>query len=373
MGWTVLYVAFGIVALWLLGEVLLQYKARLRWRLVAFFGFLLVVLGVVLPSVPVIAVGAAGFAVGQTFVTLSFRRGFSTGWALGGKPGTSRRRRDGKRQDPPAPSPPKEMRPLEPLADDPLSDAAGYDGYGPAGTPADTPADGYADTPAEGYADTPAGPASGDPAASPADTPADGVDLTAAQGPAGAPPQDPPPYPPGEPYGAGPGYGGQEPDHQPEQPYAEPYAAAYAGSDGGGGIYAAYSDPYIGGAGTPAEPAAGTYPDYATETFPAQSGYAGDPLGEQAPYGAPEPGWGPGPGEPGEYAQAAPQPYPETYTETPPGGVWMPQQRDAAPAEDAASYGYPPQQPDPYAGDEGYGSPGHSPGHGHPYGGGPAY
>jgi hypothetical protein len=35
MGWTVLYIAFGIVALWLLGEVLLQYKARLRWRLLA--------------------------------------------------------------------------------------------------------------------------------------------------------------------------------------------------------------------------------------------------------------------------------------------------------------------------------------------------
>ncbi len=33
MGWTVLHIAFGVVALWLLGEVLLQYKARLRWRL----------------------------------------------------------------------------------------------------------------------------------------------------------------------------------------------------------------------------------------------------------------------------------------------------------------------------------------------------
>ena len=39
MGWAVLYIAFGIVALWLLGEVLLQYKARLRWRLLAFAGF----------------------------------------------------------------------------------------------------------------------------------------------------------------------------------------------------------------------------------------------------------------------------------------------------------------------------------------------
>ncbi|GFN03290.1 hypothetical protein Smic_18460 [Streptomyces microflavus] len=45
MGWTVLYIAFGLVALWLLGEVLLQYKARLRWRLLAFGGFLGVVMG----------------------------------------------------------------------------------------------------------------------------------------------------------------------------------------------------------------------------------------------------------------------------------------------------------------------------------------
>src|SRR5690242_873195 len=82
MGWTVLYIAFGIVALWLLGEVLLQYKARLRWRLLAFAGFLGVVLGVLIPSVIVIGLGAAAFAVGQTFVTLSFRRGFSAGWAV---------------------------------------------------------------------------------------------------------------------------------------------------------------------------------------------------------------------------------------------------------------------------------------------------
>ncbi|MEU6573017.1 hypothetical protein [Streptomyces sp. NPDC046805] len=82
MGWTVLYIAFGIVALWLLGEVLLQYKARLRWRLLAFAGFLGVVLGVLIPSVVVIALGAAAFAVGQTYVTLSFRRGFAEGWAV---------------------------------------------------------------------------------------------------------------------------------------------------------------------------------------------------------------------------------------------------------------------------------------------------
>ncbi|NJP68540.1 hypothetical protein HCJ92_20150, partial [Streptomyces sp. ventii] len=93
MGWTVLYLAFGLVALWLLGEVLLQYKARLRWRVLAFCGFLGVVFGVIIHNVPVIALGAVAFATGQTLVTLSFRNGFSTGWSLGGKPGSSRRRR----------------------------------------------------------------------------------------------------------------------------------------------------------------------------------------------------------------------------------------------------------------------------------------
>ena len=109
MGWTVLYIAFGIVALWLLGEVLLQYKARLRWRLLAFVGFLGVVFGVLIPSVVVIGLGAAAFAVGQTYVTLSFRRGFAEGWAFrrldgddDGDGGFLSRRRRGKaeRQDP---------------------------------------------------------------------------------------------------------------------------------------------------------------------------------------------------------------------------------------------------------------------------------
>ncbi|MGJ3559259.1 hypothetical protein ACR6C2_12690 [Streptomyces sp. INA 01156] len=82
MGWTVLYIAFGVVALWLLGEVLLQYKARLRWRLLAFAGFLGVVLGVLIQTVLVIGLGAVAFAIGQTYVTLSFRRGFAAGWAV---------------------------------------------------------------------------------------------------------------------------------------------------------------------------------------------------------------------------------------------------------------------------------------------------
>lgn len=93
MGYSVLYIAFGIVALWLLGEVLLQYKARLRWRLLAFCGFLGVAIGVVAGQIAVIVLGALAFGSGQAFVTLSYKRGFSTGWALGGRPGSSRRRK----------------------------------------------------------------------------------------------------------------------------------------------------------------------------------------------------------------------------------------------------------------------------------------
>ncbi|MFF7383852.1 hypothetical protein [Streptomyces griseoluteus] len=106
MGWTVLYIAFGVVALWLLGEVLLQYKARLRWRLLAFTGFLGVVVGVLMPSVVVIGLGAIAFAVGQTYVTLSFRKGFAAGWAVKrpddeeAGPVTRRRRSRAEHQDP---------------------------------------------------------------------------------------------------------------------------------------------------------------------------------------------------------------------------------------------------------------------------------
>ncbi|MEU4169751.1 hypothetical protein AB0F46_23090 [Streptomyces sp. NPDC026665] len=104
MGLTVLYLAFGIVALWLLGEVLLQYKARLRFRLLAFVGFLGVVLGVLMHSVVVIGLGAAAFTVGQTYVTLSFRQGFAQGWAINGpgvegKAGKLSKRRRGEPED----------------------------------------------------------------------------------------------------------------------------------------------------------------------------------------------------------------------------------------------------------------------------------
>ncbi|WP_435133199.1 hypothetical protein [Actinacidiphila sp. bgisy144] len=93
MGYSVLYIAFGIVALWLLGEVLLQYKARLRWRVLAFAGFLGLVVGVADRSIVLILLGAVAFGAGQSMVTLSYKRGFSAGWAIGGRPSSSRRRR----------------------------------------------------------------------------------------------------------------------------------------------------------------------------------------------------------------------------------------------------------------------------------------
>lgn len=244
MGWTVLYIAFGVVALWLLGEVLLQYKARLRWRLLAFAGFLGVVVGVLIPSTVVIVVGAVVFAVGQTYVTLSFRRGFSTGWALGGSPGASRRRRSGKGDEKTGPT-------LE-VTD--LSYDEGRDrGYG----------EGYDqgyDEPAERAAD-----------------PATSV-------------YEPQPMP--EDTGQYAVYGTS---YEQQQPYADPYAAGYdqqqpAYDYGGQQQYAAYSDPYIG----------------------QQYGDAGQQYDtgayQQQPYA---------------------DPYAPSYTyDTPPGGVWVPQQRD---------------------------------------------
>ncbi|WP_137989911.1 hypothetical protein [Streptomyces vilmorinianum] len=252
MGWTVLYIAFGVVALWLLGEVLLQYKARLRWRMLAFCGFLGVVLGVLLPSVLVIIVGAAAFAVGQTYVTLSFRRGFSTGWAIGGSPGASRRRRSG----PPAAEagPTLEVTDLayEPVEPSPAETTAVY---APEPMPDDTGQYGVYDT---------------------------SYDHAQAQ---------PEPQPA---YGGYDGYTqGYEQPAYPQQGYEQP---AY---DYGTGQqqYAAYSDPYI-GPGTDGQQY--TSYDYGTG-------------GQQ------------------QYAD----PYAPSYTyDTPPGGVWVPQQRDSEqPAE----------------------------------------
>ncbi|SCF56848.1 hypothetical protein [Streptomyces sp. Ncost-T10-10d] len=270
MGWTVLYIAFGIVALWLLGEVLLQYKARLRWRLLAFAGFGCVVVGVLMPSVFVIAVGAIAFATGQTYVTLSFRRGFSTGWAIGGSPGESRRRRGGR--DRGSREPTLEVSDLEMEYDEQIpqradATAPGAAVYEPEPLPDDTGQYGiYSDHPQSQQGQN-----------------------------QGRQPEQQPQYAAYDPYA----------DHST---YAAPGQDTYAGQDSFAGQYdygtgqqqyAAYSDPYIGTGTT------GGSTQYAS--------YDGNGNGYDS-YGG---------------QQHAADPYAQQYApETPPGGVWVPQQRE---------------------------------------------
>ncbi|MDT0346538.1 hypothetical protein [Streptomyces litchfieldiae] len=285
MGWAVLYIAFGVVALWLLGEVLLQYKARLRWRLVAFCGFLCVVVGVLLPSVFVIALGTAAFATGQTFVTLSFRRGFSTGWALGGKPGTSKRRREVGSGGAVQPMPP--LPEEAPQAEGPgTEEFAGYqDGAG------------YGE---EIYAEAPPQPVAA------------------------------PDYP--EQYGQDEQYAQGEQPYQQET-YQDPYAAAPEPGEGYPG-YPAEAYP----AETPAWGTPGT--DWGTHALPAEpqpdhQTYAADYAGGHGGYADEQAtaAWGTA-GSADAY-----------YQETPPGGLWVPQQRES-PVPDP---GYGPPGPDEFA------------------------
>ncbi|MGW2083852.1 hypothetical protein [Streptomyces sp. NPDC001880] len=286
MGWTVLYIAFGIVALWLLGEVLLQYKARLRWRLLAFGGFGCVVVGVLIPSVFVIVLGTIAFATGQTYVTLSFRRGFSTGWAIGGKPGASRRRRGGDRE---GRGPALQVSDLE---------MAPHDEQAPQRADAETPA-------AAVY----------EPEPLPDDTGQYGVysDHHRSQQEAGrAGHQQQPQYAAYDPYPA-PAYGapGQDP-YAGQDPLAGQYDYGTERQQ-----YAAYSDPYV-GTGTAGGP----------DQYDAYDSYGNgyDSFGGR---------------------QQDADPYAQQYaSETPPGGVWVPLQREGeqypvAPPEPARPAPYP--------------------------------
>ncbi|GHD26978.1 hypothetical protein GCM10010313_66570 [Streptomyces violarus] len=294
MGWAVLYIAFGIVALWLLGEVLLQYKARLRWRLLAFAGFLGVVVGVLIPSVVVIGLGAAAFAVGQTYVTLSFRSGFAAGWAMNAPMlgGSKRRRGERGRQEPTL-----EVSGME---------AAGG-GYGDEG------GDYRRDAASYGQGD--------DYDRDDVFTPARPVHPTAAETTAVYEPQ-PIPDDTGS-YGV---YGDTG-YHQgsPHDQYAataqgtdQSYTYDYSGYGQQQGYdatdqqqYAAYSDPYIGN------------PTYGGTSY--DTGY-----GDQQYYGQQQ-----------GYGQDQ---YAGTYGgESPPGGVWVPQQRT-----DEYGQELPPEQPYPY-------------------------
>ncbi|MFD8376019.1 hypothetical protein ACFV2Z_35540 [Streptomyces sp. NPDC059688] len=288
MGWTVLYIAFGVVALWLLGEVLLQYKARLRWRLLAFVGFLGVVLGVLMPSVIVIGLGAIAFALGQTYVTLSFRRGFAAGWAV--------KRPDGE-DDEPGGSKRRRGRAERYEADpEPSADATGDDrdaDHGP-----ERPAYGDDDYDRDDVF-----------------TPARSAEPTAAESTAVYEPQ-PMPDDTGN-YGV---YGDTayanagQPQGDGQQAYAYDYSGygqqqGYAGYDAGQQGYANYSDPYI---GSQSYGDAAYDPGYAQQY--GQQGYTQDP-----------------------YATGG-------YQQTPAGGVWVPQQRTDE------NYGgeLPQEQPYPY-------------------------
>ncbi|WP_326740572.1 hypothetical protein [Streptomyces sp. NBC_01022] len=271
MGWTVLYIAFGIVALWLLGEVLLQYKARLRWRLLAFTGFVGVVIGVLMPSVFVIAIGAVAFATGQTYVTLSFRRGFSTGWAIGGSPGESRRRRGGADREPTLQVSDLEMEydPETPARPEAAPQAGAAEVYAPEPLPDDTGQYGI-------YTD---------------------------HRPQQEHQQDQQPQ-----YAAYADY--TDYSAYPAQGQEPPYAGAGQDTYAGAGQYdygtdqqqyAAYSDPYIGT--TASTPQYGAYGNYGND-------------GSYDSYGGGQ-----------QYADPY-APSQQYAPETPPGGVWVPQQRE---------------------------------------------
>ncbi|ANP54533.1 hypothetical protein J2Z21_001866 [Streptomyces griseochromogenes] len=298
MGWTVLYIAFGIVALWLLSEVLLQYKARLRWRLLAFAGFLGVVLGVLMHSVVVIGVGAIAFALGQTYVTLSFRRGFAAGWAVkrpdpeaeGG--GSKRRRGKADRHDPSL-----EVSGLEAAeGDDQDVDyrrdqlAHGDDDYDRDDVFTPRPPEPTAAEMTAVY----------EPQPMPEDTGSYGVYGDTAY-PGAAQPQNPS-Y-------ASAAQGG-------EQGYAYDYSSAYAQQGYGYGAgdqqqYANYSDPYIG-----SQPYGGDSYGTGYEQQYGQQGYGQDP-----------------------YATGG-------YGQTPADGVWVPQQR----TDETYGGQLPQEQPHPYQG-----------------------
>ncbi|UUU21383.1 SCO2102 family sporulation regulator [Streptomyces sp. DSM 40750] len=299
MGWTVLYIAFGVVALWLLGEVLLQYKARLRWRLLAFAGFVGVVLGVLIPNVIVIALGAIGFAIGQTYVTLSFRRGFEAGWAVRPRPG------EGEEGGKIAKAGKKKRRRGEPERQDPTLEV----------TDLEAPAGGtyrQADDPLDHDDDVFVRPGSSPSAA----------ETTTVYSPEPLPDDT-------STYGI---YGGNNAYADvTEQPYAtadqsaQDEAFAYYGYDQQSygydpaqQQYAAYSDPYI---GTQTYDATASYdPSYGQQGY-GQQGYGQDQYGNSG-YGG----------------------------ETPPGGVWVPQQRSTDDSFDAFGTDHPPEQPNPHQG-----------------------
>ncbi|MGW7240289.1 SCO2102 family sporulation regulator [Streptomyces sp. NPDC054804] len=305
MGWTVLYVAFGIVALWLLGEVLLQYKARLRWRLLAFVGFLGVVFGVLIPSVIVIGLGAIAFAVGQTYVTLSFRRGFESGWAVkrpgaDGEGGLLKGRRGEPDEDPG----------LE-ATDPDTADAAYADqqtAYATGGNPAYGDDYDRDDVFSPGRAPEPTAAESTavyEPQPMPDDTGSYGIYDDSGYATTGDPAYAT--------AGQDQAYAAQGTDQNYAYDYSGYGQQQYGYDANGQQQYANYSDPYI---GNQTYGGAGYDQSYGTQQYD-QQGYAQDQYGNGG------------------------------YGETPAGGVWVPQQR----ADETYGGELPQEQPYPYQGD----------------------
>ncbi|WP_228390489.1 hypothetical protein [Streptomyces smaragdinus] len=297
---TVLYIAFAAVTLWLLWEVLMQYKARLRWRVVALGGFLLVAGGLfVLGSRLVIALGAVLFAWGQVKVTLSYRSGFSDGWSLGphddeddedDRPRPPRRREAAydDYDEPPAAAPlPKRSPPFEPAEPAPAGQFSAFgDGPQPAAPAAPGGYDGYNggyDT--GGYATTSAG-----------------YDTGSYQTTGGYPGQDQ-------------SQGGQQ---------------SYAQNDS----YAGYSDPYSGTQYATPSYYDGGNGSYDTGSYQTTGGY--DPQA----YGGDQ-GTGGYPAQGGYDSGQYPAQQPGGYA---PDGTWVPQQRegeDYDPGQYPSQQGYP--------------------------------
>ncbi|MEZ0093744.1 hypothetical protein [Streptacidiphilus sp. EB129] len=82
IGLAVLYAAFAVVALWLLGELLLQHRAQPHWRVLALLGFLVLVAGVAQRSLPLIGAGVVAFGAGQALVTRAVKNAYGSHWSL---------------------------------------------------------------------------------------------------------------------------------------------------------------------------------------------------------------------------------------------------------------------------------------------------
>ncbi|QMU68551.1 hypothetical protein [Streptacidiphilus sp. P02-A3a] len=87
IGLALLYAAFAVVALWLLGELLLQHRAPAHWRGLALLGFLALVAGVHQGSAVIVGGGVLAFGAGQGLVTRSVKRGEGPHWSLRGRDG----------------------------------------------------------------------------------------------------------------------------------------------------------------------------------------------------------------------------------------------------------------------------------------------